>query len=288
MPKYKEPILDTSIWITATPTAAALSLPFSLTEAGHFFADPHYGVNRQEHDSFLFLYTISGCGMINSGDSQFRLPQRHAALIDCHRPHSYHSQETAWEFIWLHIRGTAPENFYHILFPDEPASIPITDTDSMARKTTDILIQAKEHDILHSAELSGQLHELFNLLLKCSVQKEQGKHNGRYSGYLYDAAKMIQNQYDKQLTIDDMVQNIPISKYHFIRLFKRLMGTSPYHYLTDQRINAAKTYLTTTDLSVNEIALKCGFTDTSNFIVQFKKHTGQKPLSYRQYFIGTD
>ena len=82
-----------------------------------------------------------------------------------------------------------------------------------------------------------------------------------------------------------MIADIPLSKYHFIRVFKRIMGTTPYNYLTNYRINNAKILLKTTDLSVYEIAERCGFSDTSNFIVQFKKHTGQKPLEYRRYFL---
>lgn len=84
----------------------------------------------------------------------------------------------------------------------------------------------------------------------------------------------------------DMIQDIHISKYHFIRIFSRVMGATPYSYLMNYRINMSKKFLHATDMPVSEIAEKCGFLDTSNFITQFKKHTGQRPLQYRKDFVG--
>ena len=43
MGKYKEKILDTSVWITATPTELAKTLPFYITEAGYFIAEKENG-----------------------------------------------------------------------------------------------------------------------------------------------------------------------------------------------------------------------------------------------------
>ena len=282
--KYNEPISDLSKWITATPTDTALSLPFYLTEAGHFYADPDYCIDRAAHDSFLFLYTRSGCGQINSNGVQFLLPKRHAALIDCHFPHSYDSGKNEWEFLWLHIGGAAIEGFFQILFPGDPSAIPIVDTALLINQTNEIMEYAKKNDIVHSVELSVLLHGLLNFLLKNSIQQEHIKNNGRYAALIDCAIAQIENNYGGQLSIDDLLADIPLSKYHFIRLFKRMTGTTPYQYLINQRIHAAKFLLGTSDQSVGEIALKCGFSDTSNFIAQFKKHTGQKPLSYRQYF----
>lgn len=81
----------------------------------------------------------------------------------------------------------------------------------------------------------------------------------------------IQNNYSDSISIDDMIQNIHISKYHFIRLFRRIMGTTPYNYLTNYRINKSKLLLRTTNKSIAEISEECGFLDTSNFISQFKR-----------------
>ena len=55
MSKYEEKITDNSLWYTATPTPLTLTLPFYITEAGHFRAEADYKVERDEHDSYLLL-----------------------------------------------------------------------------------------------------------------------------------------------------------------------------------------------------------------------------------------
>ncbi|MGN0106599.1 MAG: helix-turn-helix domain-containing protein [Hominilimicola sp.] len=50
------------------------------------------------------------------------------------------------------------------------------------------------------------------------------------------------------------------------------------------RINCSKILLRTENISVGEIAGRTGFADVSNFIIQFKKQTGQKPMDYRKRF----
>lgn len=96
--------------------------------------------------------------------------------------------------------------------------------------------------------------------------------------------KFIESNYSKPITVDDMIKNIHVSKYHFIRRFRRAMGITPYSYLTNYRINMSKMLLRSTDQTVAKIAESCGFPDTSNFIEHFKKHTGEKPLQYRRDF----
>ena len=45
MSKYEEKITDNSLWYTATPTPLTLTLPFYITEAGHFRAEADYKWN---------------------------------------------------------------------------------------------------------------------------------------------------------------------------------------------------------------------------------------------------
>lgn len=79
-----------------------------------------------------------------------------------------------------------------------------------------------------------------------------------------------------------MTEKMNISKYHFIRVFKRQMGVTPYEYLTEYRINMAKILLRTTYKSVFEIAFDVGYNSKSNFIAKFHSMTGVTPSQYRK------
>lgn len=116
MGKYEENIADNSLWITATPTPLAKTLPFYITEAGHFTAERDYVVQRETHDSFLLLYTINGEGSVKSGNSEVSLTHDFAVIIDCHIPHEYHSVSDNWEFLWIHFSGSGVMPLFDIAY----------------------------------------------------------------------------------------------------------------------------------------------------------------------------
>lgn len=284
MGKYKEKISDNSIWITATPPPAALSLPFYVTESGHFFADDGYEVRRSTHDSLLLLYTVSGSGTAEAGGSCVSLPAGCCAVIDCHEPHRYFADNGKWEFLWLHIRGSASKQFFELLYPSGVRAVKPIEPERFAAAVSEVISKTDRADILSASFVSASLHSVFNMLLEGSLKTERSKNTGRYYGYIRSAESFIKSRFAEQLTVEDIMREIPMSKYYFIRMFKRITGTTPYNYLINCRINEAKIMLRTTELSVGEIAERCGFLDTSNFIAQFKKSAGQKPLCYRRYF----
>ena len=284
MGKYSERIRDESVWLTATPTPTTLALPFYITEAGHFYAESDYEVKREQHDSYLFIYTQKGCGTVQSDNSSVELPIGSAALIDCHKSHRYAPCGCAWEFLWIHINGNSVKAFFDILYPNEIFAVNINEPERFSEKTEELMYKIRENDMLSAIHLSAGLHDLFNTLIDDSLKNAREKSRGRCSEYAERAVELIRQRYSEIITIDDIIADVPMSKHHFIRVFKRIMGTTPYNYLTNYRINSAKIFLRTTDMSVSEIADKCGFSDTSNFITQFKKHTEQKPLEYRRYF----
>jgi AraC-like DNA-binding protein len=282
MKKYEENILDKSTWITQTPTTATTTLPFFITEAGHFYAESNYSVHRDFHDSFLFLYTLKGSGQIQSANIKITLNANSATLIDCHEFHSYSSLSSSWEFIWIHMKGAGVRAMYHLIYPEGISAIHVSKELLVYNSFFEKNIQ---YDVLSSAEASAQLHALLNTLFKCRFDNQERNNNMRYGELINNSISIIQEHFSAPLAIDDILTDIPVSKYHFIRIFKQVMGITPYQYLTNYRINMAKILLRSEDISISEVAERCGFSDTSNFINQFKKHTAQKPLEYKRYFL---
>lgn len=289
MNDYSERITEKSIWLTATPTALSLSLPFFVTEAGHFYAEQDYLVERQKHDSFLLLYTLKGCGIVQSRNTVLQLLEKNAVFIDCHDFHKYYAASDDWEFLWAHIKGNAVEAFYHMLYPNDIFCINMQDMlpqDILQEQLFLLMEQMQRNDIVGCTSLSATVHTILNTLIQYSLAHEHRKKKQQLTDAVEHVISFVHAHYAENISIDDMLQDIPVSKYHFIRSFKRIMGITPYHYLTNHRITQAKTFLRTTEKAVGEIAETCGFSDTSNFIVQFRKYTGQNPLQYRKYFSG--
>lgn len=283
MKKYTGNALANSTWITHTPTVATASLPFLVAESGHFYCTSDYSVYRDFHDSFLLMYTLNGSGRIQSSETVINLPANTAVIIDCHKFHSYCSASPVWEFVWFHIKGSGTESIHKIIYPEQISAITIPNSKEIS-SLEELSAKSTQTDILTSVELSLQLHTVLNSFIESRLNNEDKKNNGRYANLVNMATALIEEKYSEPLSIDDIITNIPLSKYHFIRIFKQIMGVTPYHYLTNYRINTAKILLRSEDISIGEVAERCGFSDTSNFICQFKKHTGQKPLEYKKAF----
>lgn len=285
--KYEENVDANSLWITATPSPAALSLPFYIMEAGHFLAQKEYELKRESHNSFLLLYTIEGEGALFSGEASLRLTPGDCAIIDCHSPHEYYSATQNWNFLWIHFNGNGALPLLQILYPTTTQEIHLIDPPAFEALLTKILNLTQNNDIVSCTEASAHMHNVFHTLLQSMLASERNHQKETYSEDIAAAVNFIQENYAQPITIDDIIQDIPISKYHFIRLFRRIMGVTPYSYLTNYRINRSKILLRSTRQPIADIAEACGFLDTSNFISQFKKHTGVRPTHYRRDFSDT-
>jgi AraC family transcriptional regulator len=98
---------------------------------------------------------------------------------------------------------------------------------------------------------------------------------------LIQITRYIYEHLDQDIKLSDLAQISKMSQAHFSRLFKQSTGSSPYQYLLQQRVERAKQLLMSTDQSLVEIALACGFSSHSHFTSQFRKITGVTPRDYR-------
>ena len=86
---------------------------------------------------------------------------------------------------------------------------------------------------------------------------------------------------DQDIKLTDLAQLLDMSQYHFSRLFKQSLGTSPYQYLLQQRVECAKELLKNTDRLITDIAFACGFNSHSHLSKQFRQLTGMTPKAFR-------
>lgn len=86
---------------------------------------------------------------------------------------------------------------------------------------------------------------------------------------------------DHDIKLTDLAALLNMSQFHFSHMFKQAIGTSPYHYLLQQRIERAKQLLKQTDQPIMEIAFQCGFNNHSHLSQQFRRLTGMTPKAFR-------
>jgi AraC family transcriptional regulator len=99
---------------------------------------------------------------------------------------------------------------------------------------------------------------------------------------LRQAIAYIHDHLAADLTIGAIADELGMSQYYFSRLFKQSMGVSPYRYVMSQRIEAAKTLLKQTPLSIAAISMQVGFANQNQLTIQFRSFAGTMPSKYRQ------
>jgi AraC-like DNA-binding protein len=91
----------------------------------------------------------------------------------------------------------------------------------------------------------------------------------------------IDNNIDKPIFLKDMSAHIAVHPNYFSDLFLKYIGERPIAYLIRKRVEMVQFLLVTTEKSIKEIAISCGFHDTDYFYRVFKKRVGTTPGKYR-------
>lgn len=95
----------------------------------------------------------------------------------------------------------------------------------------------------------------------------------------------LSQNYSKIESMEQICQELNISKYYLSQVFRQYMGTPPMHYVTQKRISHAKKLLQETEMTATAIGEECGYKDHVLFFKAFKKLEGMTPLAYRKQTI---
>ncbi len=87
-------------------------------------------------------------------------------------------------------------------------------------------------------------------------------------------------------SMDQICDELNISKYYLSHVFKNYMGIPPMQYITTRRISYAKKLLQETDLTATAVGEACGYKDHVLFFKAFKKLEGITPIAYRRQASG--
>jgi AraC family transcriptional regulator len=87
----------------------------------------------------------------------------------------------------------------------------------------------------------------------------------------------------ESLSLERLAREAGISKFHFAHLFRERTGMTPHRYLVQLRMDAARRMLTTTELTVSEIAAACGYETPAHFGAAFQRRHKQSPGTYRAH-----
>lgn len=97
----------------------------------------------------------------------------------------------------------------------------------------------------------------------------------------------LHDHFRDAISLREVATAVHLSPYHFARSFKQLYGQTPHGYLTDLRLEAAKSMLHATDESITDICLAVGFRSIGSFGTLFQRKVGRSPTDYRRQTFDT-
>lgn len=127
----------------------------------------------------------------------------------------------------------------------------------------------------------NELRKYLNSMIETAIKTNDDKEKS-IDEKISEAALYIQNNFYKDISINDIAERYGLNTNYFSSMFKKKMNCSAINFLTELRINAAKEYLKNTDENVADISRKVGYEDTQYFFRVFKKSENITPLMYRK------
>ena len=140
----------------------------------------------------------------------------------------------------------------------------------------------------YELEISIILREICMILLKECRQKRNDINFSMYEGKsivnIKRAITYMEENYDSELSLKNIADEIGMAPTYFSRFFKKTTGGTFYCYLNKIRLYNAYKELINTDSSITEIALNNGFANVKSFIESFKKVYKCTPAKYKNKF----
>jgi AraC family transcriptional regulator len=96
-----------------------------------------------------------------------------------------------------------------------------------------------------------------------------------------DALRRIEADANEPLALADLAREASMSRYHFLRAFRRIVGMTPHQYVLRTRLHRAALLLRRSTQSISAIAFDVGFNDLSTFNRRFRRVMGLSPSAYR-------
>ncbi|RRD39459.1 AraC family transcriptional regulator [Leptotrichia sp. OH3620_COT-345] len=252
----------------------------------HKITDPQYywdNMNRSKDGTYcLFQYTINGHGEIKIDGKTYKIGKNEAFFVKIPGKHVYYLPENAssWEVLYVEF-SIEVEDFRKQITENAASDIlkftPDSKFVSLLWETFYAATSREIHDIFQCSRYTYNL--IFELLN--GYNKVEKKKNSLVTENI---KKYIKKNYAKPLSIEDISNYTSLSKFHLTRKFKAETGISPGQYLIKTRLKNATSLLLNSNMTIEEISEKVGFSCGNYFAKAFRHKFKISPTKYRNYY----
>ncbi len=281
-PSFYDP---SSVRAIVTPSAFARQNLFFLQEAGHIrLLESHAGTQRSSLDSFLIVQVAAGSGRLQYDGKTWPLQAGQCFWVDCRRPHGYRSaDDDPWELRWVHFNGHSAPAFYGLFAAGPGPVFTPADAGAPARRLDAVLDLARHWDATAELEASAEIAALLAGIL---ADRAHGGEQSAPAARLEEVRAYVIAHCAENFSLDELAARFYLSKYYLARSFRQRYGETIVDCRLSARIDMAKQMLRYTDLTLGQIAARCGFKEQAYFTRRFRAAEGQTATEYRRAWRG--
>lgn len=218
-----------------------------------------------KHDFYEIVYYYKGSGTATINDKYYKFGENTFTVIPPNNNHNDQYDEGGGE---VYCVGFYTDQEIMPSLNSDYSGIFLNIIKQILKETTKQLFGYR---YINSAKLT----ELF-VELERSTRRSFSDKTFEYT------RNYLSENYHSKVLLSDIAKQLNLSYGHFRQKFKEESGESPKSFLLNMRLRAANDLLLNSDYSCTEIAYHCGFSNSAQFSLQFKKKFGITPLQYKK------
>ena len=252
-------------------------MPLYLVNMGKHICQPET-VREEGYHLPQILYCTKGSGVLQADGKSFDVPAGTGVFLPANCPHRYYPTDDEWDVHWVVPDGYAVSDMLSYFGLEKTEVFSIGDI---------ALIEhffSRMHEAIRGDHINGNLRAsgyLYSFLIEIARQKNTSARVVTSNRAITAAVDHINNCYESKITMEDLCSAAGLSKQQLCRLFNRYLNARPMEYVAKRRIQASKELLSSTDMSVEDIAEKVGFCSGSYFCKLFTRYEGMTPTRFR-------
>ncbi|MBE6942354.1 MAG: AraC family transcriptional regulator [Ruminococcaceae bacterium] len=244
-------------------------------------------VNQHWHSYCQLVYVRRGTGSVIIDGSFFPVSEGDVVIIRRNEPHSFAIFEEKLETYELKFDIVSSEED----FINDGPRLFCRDSDGAIRRAIKQIEQESDAtDALSTKIIALELCKIILLMRRISSNPqaepaaELAETDSKKDALLNKIDAYIQANLHKNFTIRDMSSDLYMEYSYLSRLFSAKYGVRLKQYINQKRLVNAKELITGTDMTMTEIAAKCGFGTLYRLERIFKAEVGISPSEFRNDF----
>ncbi len=247
-------------------------IPFAMAIVGITMPSPGYKIFRSKNSNInVFEYVVSGEGRLFIDGNWHKVGANDFYILEQGEEHRYEADpKNPWKKIWVNYSA----DYIPLLLRAYGVTSGVYHGGGVRSIFDELveLVKSQEDTIDIAFRLADRIYSIIKAASRAKLEDVSDE---------YGMLRHISSYVYRKFNLDELADELHMSKSNVIRIFKKKYGTPPYNYLLDIKMEAAKALLRDTDLPIKKIADKLCISDEHYFSTLFTKRIGMRPGAYR-------